>query len=89
MSSGFSAESGGIVQQGDVFVGGDLIVDYAFSEDRRLKLRVSYTRDQVLEGPRNKTASGIRFRQEFDSLDEFLNSLKRSKTRKSKPKSDL
>ena len=89
VSSGLSAESGGIVQQGNVFVGGDVAFDYSFSEDRRLKLRISYTRDQVLEGARDKPAVGVRFRQEFDSLDEFLNSLKRSKTRKSKPKSDL
>ena len=89
VSSGFSAESGGIVQQGNVFVGGDLIVDYSFSDDKRLKLRVSYTRDQVLEGARDKPAVGVRFRQEFDSLDEFLNSLKRSKSSKNKPKSEL
>ena len=89
VSSGLSAESGGIVQQGNVFVGGDVAFDYSFSDDRRLKLRISYTRDQVLEGARDKPAVGVRFRQEFDSLDEFLNSLKRSKTRKSKPKSDL
>lgn len=82
VSGGVGVESGGIVQQGDVFVGGDVIVDYAFSEDRRLKLRVSYTRDQVIEGARDKPAVGVRFRQEFDSLDEFMNSLKRSKSKK-------
>jgi TamB, inner membrane protein subunit of TAM complex len=82
VSGGVTRESGGYID-GNVFVGGDAIIDYSFSEDRRLKLRVSYTRDQILEGPRDKISSGIRFRQEFDSLDEFFNSLKRS-TKKDK-----
>jgi hypothetical protein len=72
-----------------VFVGGDFIVDYSFSEDRRLKLRVSYTHDQVFEGKRDKTASGLRFRQEFDSIDEFLKSIVRQKKDKSKTKPEL
>ncbi|MDZ7879448.1 MAG: translocation/assembly module TamB domain-containing protein [Saprospiraceae bacterium] len=74
VSGGVTRESGGFIQ-GNVFVGGDVIVDWSFSEDRRLKLRLSYTRDQVLEGPRDKTAGGLRFRQEFDSLEELLKSL--------------
>jgi hypothetical protein len=63
----------------NVFVGGDIIVDYSFSEDRRLKLRFSYTRDRVFEGQRDKPAVGLRFRQEFDSLDEFIKSIGRPK----------
>ena len=83
VSGGVTRESGGFIQ-GNVFVGGDVIVDWSFSEDRRLKLRFSYTRDQVLEGPRDKTAGGIRFRQEFDSVDELLKSLGLMKKEKSK-----
>ncbi len=85
VSGGVTRESGGYIE-GNVFVGGDVIVDYSFSEDRRLKLRASYTRDQVLEGPRDKTAAGIRFRQEFDSLDELLKSISRPKGEKKKSK---
>jgi hypothetical protein len=83
VSGGVTRESGGFIQ-GNVFVGGDAIVDWSFSEDRRLKLRLSYTHDQVLEGPRDKTAGGIRFRQEFDSVDELLKSLGLMKKDKSK-----
>jgi hypothetical protein len=88
VSGGVTRESGGYIE-GNVFVGGDVIVDYSFSEDRRLKLRASYTRDQVLEGPRDKTAAGIRFRQEFDSLDELLKSISRKKAEKKKSKTEL
>jgi hypothetical protein len=86
--------SGGVgVEQGDylqttfnntnVFVGGDVIVDYAFTDDRRLKLRVSYTLDQVFQGRRQKPAVGVRYRQEFDNVDEFLRAIK---LKKAKPK---
>jgi hypothetical protein len=54
-----------------------------------IRLRASYTRDQVLEGPRDKTAAGIRFRQEFDSLDELLKSISRKKAEKKKSKTEL
>ena len=79
VSGGVGVESGNVVSNNNVFVGGDFIVDYAFSKDRRLKIRLSYTRDQVIEGPRDKPAAGLRFRQEFDSIDEFMDSLKRPK----------
>jgi TamB, inner membrane protein subunit of TAM complex len=61
------------------FVGGDVLIDYAITEDRRLKLRISYTRDQVSDGQRNKPAVGIRYRKEFDTFDELLNSLQGKK----------
>jgi hypothetical protein len=82
--------SGGVgVDQGDylvsslganVFVGGDVIVDYAFTNDRRLKLRVSYTLDQVFQGRRQKPAVGVRYRQEFDSVKEFVRGFKVKKS---------
>jgi TamB, inner membrane protein subunit of TAM complex len=64
---------------GNVFVGGDFIVDYAFTDDRRLKLRVSYTLDQVFQGRRQKPAVGVRYRQEFDSFNEFVKGFKLKK----------
>jgi hypothetical protein len=44
-----------------------------------LKLRVSYTRDQDIQGRRDKPAVGIRFQQEFNSFDELLESLRKKK----------
>jgi TamB, inner membrane protein subunit of TAM complex len=78
--------SGGVgVDQGDylvssvganVFVGGDVIVDYAFTNDRRLKLRFSTTLDQVFQGRRLKPAVGVRYRQEFDNIKDFISGFK-------------
>ena len=79
VGGGLGVESGEYLQQSlgtNIFVGGDFLLDYYFSDDRRLKLRISYTFDQVFEGRRNKPAAGIRFRQEFDTLEEFIKSLK-------------
>ena len=79
VSGGLGLESGNAIQAGtnsNLFIGGDVLLDYTFTEDRRMKLRFSNTYDQVLEGKRNKTAAGLRFRQEFDSLEELINSLK-------------
>ena len=82
VSGGVGVESGGYLQAlngSNVFVGGDVIVDYNITQDRRMKLRFSNIYDQVLEGRRNKTAAGIRFRQEFDSLQELIDSWKRQR----------
>ena len=92
LSGGVGVESGEYVQSNlgsSAFLGGDFIVDYAFSDDRRLKLRLSYTRDQVFEGRRDKPAAGIRFRQEFDSFDELLRSLRLKKAEKKLPESQF
>jgi hypothetical protein len=78
VSGGLGVESGTSLQAGNnnntVFVGGDVLVDYTFTKDRRMKLRFSNTLDQVLEGKRYKTAAGLRFRQEFDTFEELMNS---------------
>lgn len=59
------------------FLNYDVIVDYAINKDRRMKVRISYTRDQVFEGKRDKPAVGLRYRREFDSFEELFNSLKK------------
>jgi TamB, inner membrane protein subunit of TAM complex len=82
VSGGVGVESGNTLQTGansNLFIGGDVLVDYSFTEDRRMKLRFSNTIDQVLEGKRYKSAAGLRFRQEFDSFEELMNSLKARK----------
>jgi TamB, inner membrane protein subunit of TAM complex len=76
VSGGVGVESNNTLQAGNnnsnVFVGGDVLFDYTITKDRRMKLRISNTYDQVLEGKRNKTAAGLRFRQEFDSFEELM-----------------
>ncbi len=64
------------------FINYDVIVDYAISKDRRLKVRISYTHDQVFEGKRDKPAGGLRYRREFDTFEELFKIFRR------KPKPD-
>ena len=76
LSAGLGVESGNVLQSNSsVFLGGDVVVDYSLSADRRLKLRMSYVRDQVLQGRRDKPAVGIRFRKEFDTFEEFIKNI--------------
>ena len=81
ISGGVDVNQGGYVHSlstnnSDVFVGGDFYFDYDFSEDRRLKLRISYIRDQDIQGKRDKPAIGIRFQQEFNTFDELKEGLR-------------
>lgn len=83
VSGGVGVDQGEYVQaisNSSVFVGSDFYIDWDFSADRRLKLRVSYVRDQDIQGRRDKPALGIRFQQNFNSLEELLNSLNIKKT---------
>lgn len=57
---------------GDVFVGGDASAEYLLTPDRRLRIRVSYIYDQVLDGRRQRPAIGIRYRREFDNIRELF-----------------
>jgi hypothetical protein len=78
-TAGLGVESGGFAAasaSNSLFLGTDVLVDYAISADRRLKLRISYSRDQVVEGRRDKPAIGLRYRQEFDTFEELLENLK-------------
>jgi hypothetical protein len=68
-----------VLSSDELFVGGDFIVEYAITEDRRFKIRISQTYDQVLDGRRYKPAMGIRYRREFDSAGEFLSIFKKEK----------
>ena len=60
-----------------------MALDYSLSADRRLKLRISYIHDQVFQGNRDKLATGLRFRKEFNSFDELIKGLfsKKSSTK--------
>jgi TamB, inner membrane protein subunit of TAM complex len=86
ISGGVDVNQGGFVtssstNNSNVFVGGDFYIDYDVSADRRLKLRVSYIRDQDIQGRRDKPAVGLRFQQEFNSWEEFLESLRKKKVK--------
>ena len=72
LSGGVNLESGLILQTSD-FLGGDIIVDYSLTNDKRLRIRVSGVRDQVLDGRvRTKPAVGLRYRDDFDNFGELF-----------------
>jgi hypothetical protein len=53
------------------FVGGDFILEYDITADRKLKARLSQIRDQAAEGKRDRTSIGLNYRQDFDNFDEL------------------
>lgn len=57
----------GIEANSGVLIGGDFMVEYALTEDRRLKMRV-YQRSEptILGNNRYKVGAGLTFRKEFD-----------------------
>lgn len=57
----------GIEASSGVLIGGDFMVEYALTEDRRLKMRV-YQRSEptILGNNRYKVGAGLTFRKEFD-----------------------
>ncbi len=62
------------------FFGGDFAVEYALFADKRLHLRLAFIRDRAFEGgDRNKTGFGFIWRQEFDSISELFDFMKKSK----------
>ena len=89
ISGGVGVDQGEYVQaisanNSNVFVGSDFYLDYDLSKDRRLKMRVSYVRDQDIQGRRDKPAVGLRFQQEFNSIEELWKSLNVKKNQETK-----
>lgn len=61
-----SASSGGITA-------GDISIEYSITKDRRLKLIVYQRYEQTtIEGKRYKTAVGLSFRRQYDSIKEMF-----------------
>lgn len=57
----------GIESKGGVLIGGDFRVEYALTEDRRLKMRVyQRTEPTVLGNNRYKVGAGLTYRKDFD-----------------------
>ena len=56
---------------------GDFILDYFFSEEKKLKIRIYGRSDwQIIDGRRQRIGSGFHFRKEFSELN--LKSLRKS-----------
>lgn len=63
-------------QTGYYFLG-DVVLEYSISRDQRFKVRAYRTPEQSLEGNRYRTGLGLTYRQEFDSLQEFWNGMRK------------
>jgi hypothetical protein len=63
---------GSTVQAGS-FTSGDIVVEYALTSDRRLKLRAYASQEVVIGGGfRRRVGAGLSYRTEFDTFQEFL-----------------
>lgn len=86
LRGGVGVVSGDASSGTSTFLGTDFAFEIALNEDRRLRLRVSYIHDQAFEGSRDKTGVGLIYRQEFDSVSDLFNFLKKSKPTTVAPK---
>ncbi|HMQ46693.1 MAG TPA: translocation/assembly module TamB domain-containing protein [Saprospiraceae bacterium] len=58
------------------FVGNDLVIEYAISKDRSLKLKIYQTLEpDIGGGSRLEVGTGLSYRKEFDSFGDFWRSL--------------
>ena len=65
---------------------GDIVFEFAISEDRRLKIRAYNRYEQTIAGQLNKTGVGLSYRREFDTFKEFFQGLKQKKKKKKEEK---
>ena len=82
----FSVALGGsYVDQGSSYFTGDVVLEYYLTKNRRFKVNFYQLTDETLEGRRNKTGLGFSVQREFDSVNDFINSLKgKGKKKKNK-----
>jgi len=59
------------------FLAGDVVIEYAVTNDRRFKVRAYQLTDATILGRRNKRGLGISWRREFDSISEFFAKMKK------------
>jgi len=64
------------------FVGTDVIIEYAITPDRNLKLRVFQKLQPDIGGRRFQVGTGLSFRKEYDSFGDFLRSFRSAAKRK-------
>lgn len=65
-----------------IFLGNDLIIEYAISPDRSLKLRIYQKRAPDVGGSRLQFGTGLSFSKEYDTFGEFIQSLRPHKKSK-------
>lgn len=58
------------------FIGNDVVIEYAISKDRSLKLKVYQRLQPDIGGRRLQVGTGVSFRKEFDTFGEFWRSLR-------------
>ncbi len=59
------------------FLAGDVVIEYAITNDRRFKVRAYQLTDATILGRRNKRGLGISWRREFDTISEFFANMKK------------
>ncbi|MEM6965657.1 MAG: translocation/assembly module TamB domain-containing protein [Bacteroidota bacterium] len=61
------------------FIGGDFIIEYAITDDRRFKVRFYQRSEQDLDGSRrDRTGLGINYRRQFNTFGEFIQGMKKA-----------
>lgn len=60
-----------------VFVGNDLVIEYALNDFRTLKLRLYQRLQPDIGGSRLQIGTGLSWRKEFDSFSEFFKGIKK------------
>ena len=64
------------------FLGGEVLWDWAITEDRRLKLKAYFLTDQTIEGRKSKFGGGISYRQDYVNMADLLSKIKQDLIRK-------
>lgn len=78
-----SVQVGGNIQNNvpgtevNTFVGTDVVIEYAITPDRNLKLRIFQKLQPDVGGRRFQVGTGLSFRKEYDSFADFIRSFKR------------
>ncbi|MDX2068256.1 MAG: translocation/assembly module TamB domain-containing protein [Haliscomenobacter sp.] len=78
-----SVQVGGNIQNNvpglevNTFVGTDVVIEYAITPDRNLKLRIFQKLQPDVGGRRFQLGTGLSFRKEYDSFADFIRSFKR------------
>ncbi len=85
----FSVNLGGsYVDQSSSYFTGDIVLEYYLTKNRRFKVNFYQLSDETLEGRRNKTGLGFSVQREFDSLNDFISSLRSKKKKQKKQTND-
>jgi hypothetical protein len=67
------------------FLGNDIVIEYALSADRNLKLRIYQRLQPDIGGRRLKVGAGLSFRKEYESFDDFVQSIRHAGRHRDNP----